>query len=438
MNTDFSALGLAPALLQSLNENGFSTPTPIQEQAIPSVMEGRDVMGGAQTGTGKTAAFGLPILHRLLETVDFAQRNRRPQVLILVPTRELAVQVHDNIVTYAKHTKLRMAVIFGGAGMVPQEQALRRGVDVLVATPGRLIDHMERGTAHLGEVRTVVLDEADRMLDMGFLPSMKRILGRIRKSRQTLLFSATFEQRIKQLALEFMIDPVQVQVAAQNTIAETITHKAHPVDATMKRELLVELLARRFQDQAIVFAKTKHGCNRLAEYLEEAGLPALAIHGNKSQSQRQKALNDFKAGKVRILVATDVAARGLDIPNLPLVINYDLPTIPEDYVHRIGRTGRNGSTGEALSLLAPEEGGLLRQVQNVLKAPVEMQIVAGFEPTRPVDLNAPIPKQPQRQGRGNRPHRPAGSKKPGGHTNQSRAPKANKRRGGSTHGFKKS
>ena len=443
MNTDFSALELAPALLQSLAENGFTVPTPIQAQAIPLVLQGRDVMGGAQTGTGKTAAFGLPVLHRLLESVDLTQRNRKPQVLILVPTRELAVQVHDNLMTYAKHTKLRMAVLFGGAGMIPQEQALRRGVDVLVATPGRLIDHMERGTAQLGEVRTVVLDEADRMLDMGFLPSMKRVLGRIRKSRQTLLFSATFETRIKQLALEFMIDPVQVQVAAQNTIAETIAHKAHPVDAAQKRDLLVELLARRFKDQAIVFAKTKHGCNRLAEYLEEAGLPALAIHGNMSQAQRQKALNEFKAGKVRLLVATDVAARGLDIPNLPLVINYDLPTVAEDYVHRIGRTGRNGSTGEALSLLAPEEGGLLRQIQEVLKAPVEMEIVPGFEPSRPVQLNAPIPKQPQRQGRAARPkHATAGKqRKPQGHTAQPRkggGKTGSRNRRGSGSGFSKS
>lgn len=428
MNNDFSALNLAPVLLRSLNENGFHTPTPIQAQSIPAILEGHDVLGAAQTGTGKTAAFGLPTLHRLLDSVDFKQRGRKPQVLILVPTRELAVQVHENLTTYAKHTNVRLAMIFGGVGMIPQEQALRRGVDVLVATPGRLQDHLQRGIAKLDEVKTVVLDEADRMLDMGFLPDMKRILGRLPKQRQTLLFSATFEPRIKQLALEFMHNPVQVQVAAQNTIAETITHKAHPVDATRKRELLQEILARRYQDQAIVFAKTKHGCNRLAEYLDEAGLPSAAIHGNKSQNARQKALNDFKEGKIRILVATDVAARGLDIPNLPLVINYDLPNIPEDYVHRIGRTGRNGSTGEALSLLAPEEGGLLKQIQNVLKAPVEMQIVPGFEPSKAVDLNAPIPKPQQRQGRGgNRPKHANTNqqRKPQGHTAQPRSRSGN-------------
>ena len=291
-----------------------------------------------------------------------------------MPTRELAVQVGDSLRTYGRHLRLNVTTIYGGAGMQPQIEQLRRGVDILVACPGRLIDHLERGTAKLDAVELLVLDEADRMLDMGFLPSIKRILGRVPRDRQTLLFSATFESQIKQLALEFMKSPQQVQVAAQNTIAETIVHRAHPVDGARKRDLLIDILARRHTEQVLVFGKTKHGCNRLAEQLEQAGLRAVAIHGNKSQAARQRALNEFKSGKARVLVATDVAARGLDIPNLPLVINHDLPMVAEDYVHRIGRTGRNGARGEALSLVSPDEAGLLRQIQRMLKADIAMDV----------------------------------------------------------------
>jgi ATP-dependent RNA helicase RhlE len=403
----FESLGLAPALLRALAESNYTTPTPIQADAIPLVLAGHDVLGGAQTGTGKTAAFGLPLLQRLADGQPAAAKGpRRPRALILVPTRELAVQVTDSLRAYGKHLRLNVTAIFGGAGMQPQIEQLRRGVDVLVACPGRLLDHLERGTAKLDAVEVLVLDEADRMLDMGFLPSIKRVIARVPGNRQTLLFSATFEARIRQLALEFMRNPQQVQVAANNTIADTIVHRAHPVDGPRKRELLIDILARRHTEQVLVFGKTKHGCNRLAEQLEDAGLAAVAIHGNKSQAARQRALNDFKSGKARVLVATDVAARGLDITNLPLVINHDLPMVAEDYVHRIGRTGRNGAQGEALSLVSPDEAGLLRQIQRMLKADIAMETVPGFEPSRQMRTdNAPFnaPRSPRPQ-RGHRPH----------------------------------
>jgi ATP-dependent RNA helicase RhlE len=398
----FETLGLAPALLRALAEQNYTMPTPIQAEAIPYALNGDDLLGGAQTGTGKTAAFGLPLLNTLSKTTP-VNGFRKPRALILVPTRELAVQVSENLRGYARYLRMSIGTIYGGAGMGPQTDMFRRGVDVLVATPGRLIDHIDRGTAKLDEIEILVLDEADRMLDMGFLPAIKRILQRLPRDRQTMLFSATFEAEIKKLALEFMRNPVQVQVAANNTIAETIAHRVHPVDTGRKRDLLVQILTDRHTDQVLVFGRTKHGCNRLAEQLEEAGLKAVAIHGNKSQAQRQKALNAFKANKARVLVATDVAARGLDIPNLPLVINFDLPMVAEDYVHRIGRTGRNGATGEALSFVAPDEGGLLRQIQRLLKVDVSVENVEGFEPSRPIRLDAPIPKHGGGNGRGAKP-----------------------------------
>jgi ATP-dependent RNA helicase RhlE len=384
----FETLGLSPALLRALAENSYTTPTPIQLEAIPLALAGHDLLGGAQTGTGKTAAFSLPLLQRLSKETP-PNGPRKPRALILTPTRELAVQVADSIKTYGRH--------------------LRRGTDILVATPGRLIDHLERGSAKLDAIEILVLDEADRMLDMGFLPAIKRILNRVPKERQTLLFSATFEDAIKSLALEFMRDPKQVQVTAKNTIADTIVHRAHPVDGSRKRDLLIDILTRRHTDQVLVFGKTKHGCNRLAEQLETAGLKAVAIHGNKSQAQRQKALNLFKAGKARVLVATDVAARGLDIPNLPLVINHDLPMVAEDYIHRIGRTGRAGAQGEALSLVSPEEGGLLRQIQRMLKVDLVMDTVDGYAPSKPIRLDTPIPRNGggQRDGGQRPPGRPA-------------------------------
>ena len=400
----FETLGLSPALLRALAEAGYAAPTPIQQQAIPPILAGHDLLGGAQTGTGKTAAFGLPMLQRLAKETP-PKGPRKPRALVLVPTRELAVQVADSFKTYGRHLKLNVTTLFGGVGMQPQVDQLRRGVDVLVACPGRLIDHLDRGSVKLDNVQVLVLDEADRMLDMGFLPAIKRILNRLPKQRQSLLFSATFEPRIKALALEFLDNPQEVQVAAQNTIAQTIAHRAHPVDGAKKRALLVDILSARHTEQVLVFGKTKHGCNRLAEQLEEAGLPAVAIHGNKSQAARQKALNEFKSGKARILVATDVAARGLDIPDLPLVVNHDLPMVAEDYVHRIGRTGRNGATGEALSLVSPDEGGLLRQIQKLLGQEIAMETVPGYEPSRGMrtdakPFNAPRgPRPPQRNRR---------------------------------------
>ena len=406
----FETLGLSPALLRALAENSITIPTPIQAQAIPLALAGHDVLGAAQTGTGKTAAFGLPLLQGLSKLTP-ANGPRKPRALVLTPTRELAVQVADSLKAYGRHLRLNVTTIYGGAGMGPQVDNLRRGTDILVATPGRLIDHMERGSAKLDGVEVLVLDEADRMLDMGFLPPIKRILGRVPAQRQTLLFSATFEPRIKALALEFMRNPQQVQVAANNTIAETIVHRVHPVDGSRKRDLLVQLLSKRHTDQVLVFGKTKHGCNRLAEQLETAGLRSVAIHGNKSQAQRLKALAQFKTGRARVLVATDVAARGLDIPDLPLVINHDLPMVAEDYIHRIGRTGRAGAQGEALSLVSPEEGGLLNQIQRMLKFDLVMDVVDGFAPSKPIRLDTPIPKNGGGQRQGQRP--PARSGKPG-------------------------
>jgi len=318
----FETLGLAPALVRALAEKNYTAPTPIQAEAIPHVLNGHDLLGGAQTGTGKTAAFVLPMLQLLAARPN---ASRRPRALILVPTRELAAQVHDSIRAYSKFQRTTTAVIYGGAGMQPQVDALRRGVDILVATPGRLIDHLERRSADLSGIEMLVLDEADRMLDMGFLPAIKRILGKVPRDRQTLLFSATFEDELKKLAMEFMRSPKEVQIAARNTIVATVSHIVHPVDQARKRDLLIDILSKRWQEQILVFGKTKHGCNRLSELLEKAGISSTAIHGNKSQSQRLRALADFKSGAKRVLVATDVAARGLDIPQLPLVINFDLP-----------------------------------------------------------------------------------------------------------------
>ncbi|MGG6462648.1 DEAD/DEAH box helicase [Solilutibacter silvestris] len=426
---NFETLGISPALLRALADAGYTTPTPIQAQAIPLVLSGEDVLGGAQTGTGKTAAFGLPLLQHLSKNMG-VRGPRKPRALILVPTRELAVQVSDNLKTYARHLRINVTTLYGGAGMQPQINNLQRGVDVLVACPGRLLDHIERGTAKLDAIEMLVLDEADRMLDMGFLPAIKRILARVPAQRQTLLFSATFEARIKALALEFMRNPKQVEVAAQATIASTIVHRVHPVDASRKRDLLIDILAARHSERVLVFGKTKHGCDRLCKQLDQAGLPSVAIHGNKSQAARQNALNQFKSGRTRILVATDVAARGLDIPDLPLVINHDLPMVAEDYVHRIGRTGRNGASGEALSLVAPDEAPLLRQIQRMLKADIAMETVDGYEPSRPIRLDGPaMAKRPAagKPGGQSAPRRNASAPRPQG------APKAGKPHRGHGH-----
>jgi ATP-dependent RNA helicase RhlE len=405
----FETLGLAPELNRALAELGYANPTPIQAEAIPLVMAGHDLMGGAQTGTGKTAAFSLPLLHRLAKAGP-QSGPRKPRALVLTPTRELAVQVHDSLRAYGKHLRLNSTTVYGGAGMQPQIDALRRGVDILVATPGRLLDHLERRSVDLSHVEILVLDEADRMLDMGFLPAIKRVMAKIPSRRQTLLFSATFEDAIKKLAMEFLREPKEVQVSVRNAVATNVTHIVHPVDASRKRDLLLEILSKRYQDQVLVFGRTKHGCNRLSEQLDNAGINSVAIHGNKSQAQRLKALRDFKSGKARVLVATDVAARGLDIPLLPMVINFDLPMVAEDYVHRIGRTGRAGASGEAISLVSSDEGGLLRAIQRVLKADIEMVVVEGYEPQRQIRMGNDAPsgrpaggqRPPQRHAR--RPH----------------------------------
>ncbi|HEX7731410.1 MAG TPA: DEAD/DEAH box helicase, partial [Rhodanobacter sp.] len=378
----FESLGLAPALLRALAEQGYAEPTPVQAGSIPLVLAGHDLLAAAQTGTGKTAAFALPLLHKLIDAP--ATVTRRPRALVLTPTRELAAQILDNAQAYGRHLRVSAATIFGGVGMGPQINALRRGVDIVIATPGRLIDHMQQRTIDLSGIETLVLDEADRMLDMGFLPALKRILGALPKRRQTLLFSATFAPEIKALALQFMREPREVSVTPPNTVAATVSHHVHPVDAERKRELLLHVLAQDSRRQTLVFSRTKHGADKLVKYLEHAGLRAAAIHGNKSQNARTKALGDFKSGRITVLVATDIAARGIDIDQLPMVINYDLPMVAEDYVHRIGRTGRNGSTGQAISLVAQDEAKYLRAIVRLLNRDMDLRDVPGFEPQTPI------------------------------------------------------
>jgi ATP-dependent RNA helicase RhlE len=409
----FESLGLAPTLLRALAEQGYAEPTPIQSAAIPVVLEGHDLLAAAQTGTGKTAAFALPLLQRL---ADAPAGSRKPRVLVLTPTRELAAQIDDNLRAYAKYLKVRSAVIFGGVGMSPQVNALRRGVDVIIATPGRLIDHMQQRTADLSGIDVLVLDEADRMLDMGFLPALKRILSALPASRQTLLFSATFAAPIKALALQFMHQPREVSVTPPNTVTQLVTHRVHPVDAARKRDLLLHVLSEDSRRQTLVFSRTKHGADKLVKFLEASGLRAAAIHGNKSQNARTRALADFKSGRITVLVATDIAARGIDIDQLPVVINHDLPMVAEDYVHRIGRTGRAGSEGLALSLVSHDESGLLRDIRKLLDQDIAITEVAGFEPSAPLrlDAGAPRPKQGQRQPRPPRQGGPS-SARPHGH-----------------------
>ncbi|MGH8746882.1 MAG: DEAD/DEAH box helicase, partial [Burkholderiales bacterium] len=335
-------------MLQAVAKEGYTDPTPIHAKAIPAILEGHDLLAAAQTGTGKTAGFTLPMLQRLRATEG---NQRAVRALILVPTRELAAQVQESVRTYGAHQPLRSSVIFGGVGINPQIAELRRGVDIVVATPGRLLDHVQQKTIDLRRVEILVLDEADRMLDMGFIPDIRRILALLPQQRQNLLFSATFPDEIRKLAAGFMHDPATVEVARRNTPAELVAQVAHPVDATRKRELLSHLVKSNDWRQVLVFTRTKHGANRLAEQLERDGIEADAIHGNKSQNARERALGEFKEGKVRVLVATDIAARGLDIEALPHVVNFDMPHVAEDYVHRIGRTGRAGTEGEAVSLV---------------------------------------------------------------------------------------
>jgi ATP-dependent RNA helicase RhlE len=374
----FDSLGLMSELLRAVTEQGYTEPTPIQRKAIPAVLARRDIMGSAQTGTGKTASFALPILQLLAPHASSSPSPARHPVraLVLTPTRELAVQVFQSFRDYGKHVPLRTTVVYGGVDMDPQIRALHGGVEIVVATPGRLLDHVRNRTANLSRVEILVLDEADRMLDMGFLPDIKRILAAIPAQRQNLLFSATFSDEIRKLADELLNRPILIAVAPRNTAAETVTHKAYAVEGEGKRRALAHLVKSRDLRQVLVFTRTRLGANRLARGLERDGIDATAIHSNRTQAEREKALADFKSGAVRVLVATDVASRGIDIEELPIVVNYELPYSPEDYVHRIGRTGRAGSSGEAISLVEPEEHKLLADIERLLKRSIPRETLA--------------------------------------------------------------
>ena len=377
----FENLGLAEPLLKAVSEAGYATPTPIQAQAIPAVLNGGDLLAGAQTGTGKTAGFTLPLLHMLAASQKPVAGGRRPiRALILTPTRELAAQVEERVRLYGKYLPIRSMVMFGGVGMNPQIEALRRGVDILVATPGRLLDHHQQGTLDLGNVEYFVLDEADRMLDMGFIHDIRRVLAILPPRKQSLLFSATFSDDIKSLAERLLDNPKVIEVARRNATADTIAQKIHPVDRDRKKELLAHLIQANNWHQVLVFTRMKHGANRLVEFLTKQGITAMAIHGNKSQSARTRALADFKSGDLQVLVATDIAARGIDIDQLPHVVNFELPNVAEDYVHRIGRTGRAGAEGEAVSLVCVDEEGFLADIEKLIKRQIPREVIAGFEP----------------------------------------------------------
>ena len=442
----FVPLGLAPELLRAVADEGYVVPTPVQAESIPLVLDGRDVLAGAQTGTGKTAAFVLPILQRLHERrpagppstgngphVRPGRGPGRPPVrcLILAPTRELALQVEESVRTYGRHRPIRSTVIYGGVGYDAQVRALRAGPEIVVATPGRLLDHVGQRTIDLGQVEILVLDEADRMLDMGFIRDIRRVLDLLPARRQTLLFSATFSSDIRRLADGILDRPVHVQVTPRNTTVELVRQVVHPVDRERKRELLSHLIRSGRIDQALVFTRTKHGANRLAEQLGRDGIAAAAIHGNRSQSQRVRALADFKAGRVAILVATDIAARGIDIDSLPHVVNFELPMAPEDYVHRIGRTARAGLDGDAISLVCVDESRLLWQIESLLRTTIPVEVVDGFAPDRsirpqPILLRSGAGRA-QQLGRGpapQRPNRPAWDERGPGRTAHRPGPRA--------------
>ena len=397
--SSFAELGLRPELLRAVAESGYTIPTPIQAQAIPLILAGKDVMGGAQTGTGKTAGFALPILQKLLPTANASPSPARHPVraLILTPTRELAIQVEESIRTYGKYTGLRSTVVFGGVDIKQQLPIVRGGVEILVATPGRLLDHIEQKSLYLGQVEIFVLDEADRMLDMGFIPDIKRIMSLLPAAakRQNLLFSATFSNEIKKLADALLNEPQLIEVARRNTAAETVSQSVYKVRADEKRALLAHIVLSRNLWQVLCFVRTKHGASRLARALERDGLETTAIHGDKSQQARLEALDAFKGAKVQVMVATDVAARGLDIDDLPLVVNYDMPHVPEDYIHRIGRTGRAGAAGEAISLCAPEEEKQLAEIERLLKRKIPLG-TDGSAFAKPPRQEAPRERAPAR------------------------------------------
>ena len=375
----FASLGLIPELTRALADRGYTAPTPVQARVIPEILAGRDVLAGAQTGTGKTAGFTLPLLQRL----QGGTASRSPRVLILVPTRELAAQVNESIQSYGKYLRHRSLVIFGGVSINPQIENLRRGTDILVATPGRLLDHSQQGTVDLSRVEIFVLDEADRMLDMGFIADIRRIIKLLPKKRQNLLFSATYSDEIRRLAQGLLHDPVEIEVAKRNAAVDTVEQLAYFVGKEQKRALLSHLILDGDWQQVLVFTRTKHGANRLAKQLEQDGIETAAIHGNKSQNARTAALSDFKNFRIRALVATEVASRGLDIKELPHVVNYELPNVSEDYVHRIGRTGRAGATGLAVSLVSSDESGLLKDIERLLRKPVPKAALPHFKPAPP-------------------------------------------------------
>jgi len=420
----FDTIGLSAPILEALTEKGYHTPSPIQAQAIPAVLSGRDVMAAAQTGTGKTAGFTLPLLEGLMEGKT-AEANQA-RALVLTPTRELAAQVSDSVATYGKNLPLSSTVVFGGVKINPQMMKLRRGVDVLVATPGRLLDLYNQRAVKFSQLEVLILDEADRMLDMGFIHDIKKIISFLPKQRQTLMFSATFSDEIRQLAKGLVNDPVEISVSPRNTTAETVEQWICPVDKKQKAGLLIQLIRDGDWQQVLVFSRTKHGANKLTKQLEGSGITAAAIHGNKSQGARTKALADFKRGAVRVLVATDIAARGLDIEQLPQVVNFDLPNVAEDYVHRIGRTGRAGATGQAVSLVSADEFKELSAIERLIQQLLRRELIDGFEPIHDVpesrlDRRPIKPKKPkkphqghrdgQRSGDTARGHKPAGKNK---------------------------
>lgn len=407
----FESLGLSNALVKAVEKKGYTEPSPIQEKAIPLILEGKDVLASAQTGTGKTAGFTLPMLHRLVAENKWKRRPIR--ALILTPTRELAAQVYENVREYSEYLDIESMVIFGGVNQKPQIRALRSGVDVLVATPGRLLDLQNQGVLSLGKVEFLVLDEADRMLDMGFLRDIKKILDLVPKERQTLLFSATFSREIKSFASSILRNPIAVEATPENTTAEKVEQKVYRVDKGKKTELVIKLIADGKWKQVLVFTRTKHGANKLTDKMNKNGISAAAIHGNKSQNARTKALEGFKTNKVRVLVATDIAARGLDIPLLPHVINFELPNIPEDYVHRIGRTGRAGASGEAISLVCGEEREYLKSIEKLLGEKMSAGSIEGYEPSKEDLESEPIKGKAQKRGSGG--GKSGGGKKTGGH-----------------------
>ncbi len=389
-------MNLNPQIQRAVEEEGYTEPTPIQAQAIPVVLAGKDLLAAAQTGTGKTAAFTLPMLQKLSESKGEGKRYVR--ALVLTPTRELAAQVHQSVRTYGKYLKLKSAEIYGGVSIQPQTRALRNGVDILVATPGRLMDHMNQGNVDLSKVEMLILDEADRMLDMGFINDIKKIISKLPHFRQNLLFSATFNNEIKRLSQSILKEPEMISVAADNTTAERIKQTVHPVDKAKKTALLTHLIDSEKWEQVLVFTRTKHGADKLSRHLSQSGIPSTAIHGNKTQAARMKALKAFKDGRVRVLVATDVAARGIDIDKLGQVVNFDLPEVAEDYVHRIGRTGRAGNAGEACSLVCIDEKHLLHRIERLTSSEIEKVLIEGFHPD-PSIRPEPVKQRGQRNRR---------------------------------------